>query len=192
LKTIKKNVLQSNSHKNKINDEIRAKEVRLIDEDGKMLGIVPFLQALRMAEEKELDLVEISPNANPPVCKILDYSKFIYEQQKREKTQKKQQTSQEIKELRFTWRTATHDFDFKVRHAREFLEEGSKVKATVMFRGREIAHREVGEDLLNKFIEVLSDIAKIDTPVKLDGKRMSVILILDKGKVKKGQKTEVS
>ncbi|MCE5304486.1 MAG: translation initiation factor IF-3 [Chloroherpetonaceae bacterium] len=192
MKTIKKNVLQSNSHKNKINDEIRAKEVRLIDEDGKMLGIVPFLQALRMAEEKELDLVEISPNANPPVCKILDYSKFIYEQQKREKTQKKQQTSQEIKELRFTWRTATHDFDFKVRHAREFLEEGSKVKATVMFRGREIAHREVGEDLLNKFIEVLSDIAKIDTPVKLDGKRMSVILILDKGKVKKGQKTEVS
>ncbi|MEN6295578.1 MAG: translation initiation factor IF-3 [Chloroherpetonaceae bacterium] len=192
MKTIKKNVLQSNSHKNKINDEIRAKEVRLIDEDGKMLGIVPFLQALRMAEEKELDLVEISPNANPPVCKILDYSKFIYEQQKREKTQKKQQTSQEIKELRFTWRTASHDFDFKVRHAREFLEEGSKVKATVMFRGREIAHREVGEDLLNKFIEVLSDIAKIDTPVKLDGKRMSVILILDKGKVKKGQKTEVS
>lgn len=192
MKTIQKNTIQTNSHKNKINDEITARDVRLIDEDGKMLGVVPILQALRIAEEKELDLVEISPNAKPPVCKILDYRKFVYEQQKREKTQKKQQTSQDIKELRFTWRTADHDFNFKVRHAREFLMDGNKVKATVMFRGREIAHREVGEELLNKFIESLSDISKIDTPLKLDGKRMSVILILDKSKAKKSQKTEDS
>jgi len=192
LKTIQTTTLPSNTRKNRVNDEIIAKEVRLIDETGKMIGVVPILQALRIAEEKDLDLVEISPNANPPVCKILDYRKFIYEQQKREKTQRKQQSSQEMKELRFTWRTADHDFNFKVRHAREFLEEGNKVKATVMFRGREIAHREVGEELLNKFVESLSDIAKIDTPVKLDGKRMSVILALDKSKVKKSQKTEIS
>jgi len=192
LKTIQTTTLPSNTRKNRVNDEIIAKEVRLIDENGKMIGVVPILQALRIAEEKDLDLVEISPNANPPVCKILDYRKFIYEQQKREKTQRKQQSSQEMKELRFTWRTADHDFNFKVRHAREFLEEGNKVKATVMFRGREIAHREVGEELLNKFVESLSDIAKIDTPIKLDGKRMSVILALDKSKVKKSQKTEIS
>ncbi|HPD33338.1 MAG TPA: translation initiation factor IF-3 [Candidatus Kapabacteria bacterium] len=192
MKTIQTTTLPSNTRKNRVNDEIIAKEVRLIDETGKMIGVVPILQALRIAEEKDLDLVEISPNANPPVCKILDYRKFIYEQQKREKTQRKQQSSQEMKELRFTWRTADHDFNFKVRHAREFLEEGNKVKATVMFRGREIAHREVGEELLNKFVESLSDIAKIDTPVKLDGKRMSVILALDKSKVKKSQKTEIS
>lgn len=192
MKTIQTATLPSTTHKNRVNDEINAKEVRLIDEDGKMIGVVPILQALRIAEEKDLDLVEISPNANPPVCKILDYRKFIYEQQKREKTQRKQQSSQEMKELRFTWRTAEHDFNFKVRHAREFLEEGNKVKATVMFRGREIAHREVGEELLSKFVESLSDIAKIDTPIKLDGKRMSVILALDKSKAKKSQKTEIS
>jgi translation initiation factor IF-3 len=192
LKTIQTATLPSTTHKNRVNDEINAKEVRLIDQDGKMIGVVPILQALRIAEEKDLDLVEISPNANPPVCKILDYRKFIYEQQKREKTQRKQQSSQEMKELRFTWRTAEHDFNFKVRHAREFLEEGNKVKATVMFRGREIAHREVGEELLSKFVESLSDIAKIDTPIKLDGKRMSVILALDKSKAKKSQKTEIS
>lgn len=191
MKTIQKNTLQTNTHKNRLNDEIHAKEVRLIDADGKMLGVVPILQALRMAEEKELDLVEISPNANPPVCKILDYRKYVYEQQKREKNQRKQQTSQEMKELRFTWRTADHDFNFKIRHAREFLEEGNKVKATVMFRGREIAHREVGEELLNRFIESLSDIAKIDTPLKLDGKRISVILTPDKSKAKKSQKSEI-
>ncbi|HOV92370.1 MAG TPA: translation initiation factor IF-3 [Candidatus Kapabacteria bacterium] len=192
MKTIQTATLPSTTHKNRVNDEINAKEVRLIDQDGKMIGVVPILQALRIAEEKDLDLVEISPNANPPVCKILDYRKFIYEQQKREKTQRKQQSSQEMKELRFTWRTAEHDFNFKVRHAREFLEEGNKVKATVMFRGREIAHREVGEELLSKFVESLSDIAKIDTPIKLDGKRMSVILALDKSKAKKSQKTEIS
>ncbi len=192
MKTIQTATLPSTTHKNRVNDEINAKEVRLIDQDGKMIGVVPILQALRIAEEKDLDLVEISPNANPPVCKILDYRKFIYEQQKREKTQRKQQSSQEMKELRFTWRTAEHDFNFKVRHAREFLEEGNKVKATVMFRGREIAHREVGEELLSKFVESLSDIAKIDTPIKLDGKRMSVILALGKSKAKKSQKTEIS
>lgn len=174
--------------KHRLNNQIRAKEIRLIDDTGKMLGIVTVAEALRLAEQKELDLVEISPAANPPVCKILDYSKFIYEQQKREKIQKKQQASQQMKELRFTWRTATHDFNFKVRHAREFLEDGNKVKATVMFRGREITHQEVGQELLNKFVEAVADISKIDSPVRLEGKKLSVVLSPDKIKTKKQTK----
>jgi translation initiation factor IF-3 len=171
--------------KHRLNNQIRAKEIRLIDDTGKMLGVVSVLEALKMAEQRELDLVEISPAANPPVCKILDYSKFVYEQQKREKTQKKQQSSQQMKELRFTWRTATHDFNFKVKHAREFLEEGNKVKATVMFRGREITHQEVGKELLDKFIEAVSDLSKVDSPAKLEGKKLSVVLSPDKTKAKK-------
>jgi translation initiation factor IF-3 len=176
--------------KHRLNNQIRAKEIRLIDDTGKMLGIVSVSEALRLAEQKELDLVEISPAANPPVCKILDYSKFVYEQQKREKVQKKQQASQQMKELRFTWRTATHDFNFKVRHAREFLEDGNKVKATVIFRGREITHQEVGQELLNKFVEAVADISKIDSPVRLEGKKLSVVLSPDKVKAKKQTKEE--
>lgn len=171
--------------KHRLNHQIRVSEIRLIDHDGKMVGVVTVKEALRMAELRELDLVEISPNANPPVCKILDYSKFLYEQQKREKVQKRQQINQQMKELRFTWRTATHDFNFKTKHAREFLEDGNKVKATVMFRGREITHQEVGEDLLKRFVESLADIAKIDSPIRLEGKKLSVVLSPDKVKIQK-------
>ncbi len=174
-----------NKVKTRVNHQIRAKEIRLIDHEGKMIGVVSVSEALRMAELRELDLVEISPNANPPVCKIMDFAKFIYEQQKREKVQKKQQSSQQLKELRFTARTASHDFNFKVRHAREFLTEGNKVKATVMFRGREIVHQKVGEDLLNKLIEEVQDIAKLDSPPKLEGKKMSIMLSPDKTKIAK-------
>jgi translation initiation factor IF-3 len=186
LKTQK--VIPSNNDnkvKTRVNHQIRAKEIRLIDHEGKMIGVVSVSEALRMAELRELDLVEISPNANPPVCKIMDFAKFIYEQQKREKVQKKQQSSQQLKELRFTARTASHDFNFKVRHAREFLTEGNKVKATVMFRGREIVHQKVGEDLLNKLIEEVQDIAKLDSPPKLEGKKMSIMLSPDKTKIAK-------
>lgn len=174
-----------NKVKTRINNQIRAKEIRLIDHEGKMIGVVSVPEALRMAELRELDLVEISPNANPPVCKIMDFAKFIYEQQKREKVQKRQQSSQQLKELRFTARTASHDFNFKVRHAREFLIEGNKVKATVMFRGREIVHQSVGEELLNKLIEEVQDIAKLDAPPKLEGKKMSIVLSPDKTKIAK-------
>lgn len=171
--------------KHRLNHQIRVPEIRLIDQDNKMIGIIGVKEALRMAELRELDLVEISPAANPPVCKIMDYSKFLYEQQKREKAQKRQQSNQQMKELRFTWRTATHDFNFKTKHAREFLEDGNKVKATVMFRGREITHQEVGEDLLKRFIEALVDIAKVDSPIRLEGKKLSVILSPDKVKIQK-------
>ncbi|OGU60693.1 MAG: translation initiation factor IF-3 [Ignavibacteria bacterium GWF2_33_9] len=167
---------------------MKVPEIRLIDQDGKMVGVVTVKDALRMAEVRELDLVEISPNAKPPVCKILDYSKFLYDQQKREKAQKRQQQAQQMKELRFTWRTAQHDFNFKAKHAREFLEEGNKVKATVMFRGREITHQEVGEELLKRFIEELEDISKVDSPIKLEGRKLNVILSPDKTKMKKTAK----
>jgi len=112
--------------KHRLNHQIRIAEIRLIDQDNKMLGIISTKEALRMAEQRELDLVEISPAPNPPVCKIMDYSNFLYEQQKREKMQKRQQINQQMKELRFTWRTATHDFNFKTKHAREFWKTATR------------------------------------------------------------------
>jgi len=124
----------------RINEEIRVPEVRVVDEDGAMLGVMATREAIELAYEREKDLVEIAQQANPPVCKIIDYGKFAYEQQKREKLAKKAQHHAQLKEVRFKWRTDTHDFDFKTRHAREFLGEGHKVKATVMFKGREIMH----------------------------------------------------
>ena len=175
--------------KNRINEQINAKEVRVIDSQGAMLGIMPTSQALAMANEKELDLIEISPNANPPVVKIMDYGKFQYELQKKEKHARKQQQQQQMKEIRFKWRTATHDFNFKMRHAREFIAEGNKVKATVMFRGREITHQEFGQELLDKFVAALEDIAKVDQQIHSEGKMLSVVMAPDKTKKPKTEKS---
>lgn len=194
MKTFKPN-FDSNADdksKNRLNHQIRAKEIRLIDSEGKMVGIVSVNEALRMAEQRDLDLVEISPGANPPVCKIMDYAKFVYEQQKREKVQKRQAAAQQMKELRFTARIASHDFNFKTRHAREFLLEGNKVKATVFFRGREILNQKVGEELLQKLVEELQDISKVDSPAKLEGKKLSLTLSPDKAKIQKLQKTNLN
>ncbi|MFN3269436.1 MAG: translation initiation factor IF-3 [Candidatus Kapaibacteriota bacterium] len=178
---------QSDS-KYKVNNEIRVEQVRLIDEQGKMIGIFPTREALKIASERDLDLVLIAPQADPPVARIIDYGKFIFEQQKKEKAERKKQAQQQLKEIRFKWRTDTHDFNFKVRHAREFLLEGNKVKASVFFRGREIMHQEVGEELLNRFIQELSDISKIDQSLKSEGKRISVILAPDKAKIQQYEK----
>jgi translation initiation factor IF-3 len=169
----------------RINDEINAKEIRVVDAEGKILGIMSSREALRIAEERQLDLIEIAPQANPPVCKIMDFGKFAYEQQKKEKHQRKQQQQQQMKEIRFKPRTATHDFNFKLRHARTFIEEGNKVKASVMFRGREITHQSIGQELLERFIAQLDDIAKIDSPLRFEGKVMTVIFAPDKTKKKK-------
>ena len=163
-------------NKYRVNQDIKAPEIRLIDVNNTQLGIRTRTEALRMAELKNLDLVEIAPNAKPPVCKIIDYGKFLYELQKKEKIQKKNQIIQTLKEIRFKWRTADHDFNFKVKHARNFINEGSKVKAIVIFRGRELAHTQIGKDLLLKFIEAMSDIAKIDQPLNEEGRSVSVIL----------------
>jgi translation initiation factor IF-3 len=147
--------------------------------------------ARRLAEEKGRDLVEIAPQAKPPVCKIIDYGKFRYEQQKREKLQKKNQAVSVLKEIRFHPNTDVHDFEFKTKHAVNFLEEGNKVKATVMFKGREMAYVEQGEDLLNRFIEKVKEYGKLEMEPKLEGRNMSLIVvpISKKGK-KKQQKTE--
>ncbi len=171
----------------RINEFITAKELRVIDPDGKMIGILQKKEALRIAEEKELDLVEIAPQAKPPVAKIIDYGKFQYEQQKREKHQRKQQQAQQMKEIRFKWRTDTHDFNFKTRHARKFIEEGNKVKASIMFRGREITHKDIGQELLERFIEELSDVAKVDQPLRSEGKVMHVVMAPDRTKRPKKQ-----
>lgn len=171
-------------HRHRINEEITVNEIRVLDADGALIGILTKRAALAMAEEREMDLVEIAPQAKPPVCKIIDYGKFIYELQKKEKLQKKNQQQQQVKEVRFKWRTQTHDFNFKVRHAREFIREGNKVKASVMFRGREITHTDIGRELLERFIAELTDVAKVDAPLRMEGKSLSVVLSPDKTKKK--------
>jgi translation initiation factor IF-3 len=138
-----------------------------------------------MAEEKEQDLVEIAPQAKPPVCKIIDYGKFRYEQQKRDKLQRKNQSVSILKEIRFHPNTDVHDFEFKAKHAINFLNEGNKVKATVRFKGREMAYKEQGSDLLNRFIERIEEYAKVETPIKMEGRNMSVILVPLSKKIKK-------
>jgi len=138
-----------------------------------------------MASEKEQDLVEIAPQAKPPVCKIIDYGKFRYEQQKRDKLQKKNQSVSILKEIRFHPNTDVHDFEFKAKHAINFLNEGNKVKATVRFKGREMAYKEQGSNLLNRFIERIEEFAKVETPIKMEGRNMSVILVPLPKKIKK-------
>lgn len=171
---------RDNNRKHKINAEIKGLEFRVVDQDGNMLGVLSRAEALRIADEQQVDLVEIAPQAKPPVVKVIDYGKFIYEIQKKEKQQKKNQHQQQMKEIRFKWRTDTHDFNFKTKHAREFLLDGNKVKGLVMFRGREITHKEIGINLLEKFVEELKDISKIDSAIKFEGRNLTVILAPEK------------
>jgi len=154
---------------------IRASQVRVVDPQGNH-GTYPIEKAIEMAESQHLDLVEISPNADPPVCKIIDFGKFRYEQQKKQKEQRKKSQSVELKEIRFRPHTDTHDFNFKTKHARNFLESGNKVRAYVQFRGRDIIYKDHGMDVLRRFIEALSDLAKIDQAPRMEGRRMTTIL----------------
>ena len=149
------------------------------------MGIYTVRDALKIAGERGQDLIEIAPQAKPPVCKVIDFGKFKYEQQKREKIQRKNQTVSLLKEIRLHPNTDVHDFEFKAKHAINFLEEGNKVKVVVMFKGREMAYTEQGEDLLNRFIEKVEDIAKVESPIKMEGRNMNVILIPSKTKSKK-------
>jgi translation initiation factor IF-3 len=144
-------------------------------------------EALRLAVQRGLDLIEIVPNANPPVCKVMDFGKFKYEQTKKDKIQRKHQHTSQMKELRFHPNTDVHDFEFKARHARKFLEEGHKLKATVVFKGREITYKEHGEELLKRLSEQLADIAKIDQVAKLEGRSMAMIFAPDKTSKKKSE-----
>jgi translation initiation factor IF-3 len=153
--------------------------------DGTQLGIYTVRDALKISAERGMDLIEIAPQAKPPVCKIIDFGKYKYEQQKREKIQRKNQQVTLLKEIRLHPNTDVHDFDFKAKHAINFLEEGNKVKVVVMFKGREMAYTEQGEELLNRFIERVEDIAKVESPIKMEGRNMNMILIPSKTKSKK-------
>ena len=159
-----------------INEEIRDKEVRLISNDGEQLGIVPIQKAQEIAVEKGMDLVKIAPQAKPPVCKIMDYGKFRFEQAKREKEARKNQRVVEIKEIRLTPNIDIGDLNTKVKNACRFLKDGDKVKVSVRFRGREVTHSSLGQDLLLKFAEECGEIAVMDKSPKLEGRHMSIFL----------------
>ena len=165
-----------------LNEEIRDKEVRLIGADGAQLGIVSSAEANAMAEEQGLDLVKISPNAVPPVCKIMDYSKFCYDQKKREKDAKKNQRVVEIKEIRMSPSIDTNDLNTKVKAAQKFLADGNRVKVSVRFRGREMAHTDIGKGLLDRFAEQCAEVANLDKAAKLEGRMMSIFLSPKAGK----------
>jgi translation initiation factor IF-3 len=160
----------------RINDRIRAKEVRVIDEEGKQLGIMPPFEALKLARGQGLDLVEVAPTASPPVCRIINYGKYLYQLSKRQHEARKHQKSIELKEVKFRTRTSEHDFEVKRNHILRFLEEGSKVKATIMFRGREMAHKEIGMEMMKRLIEELGEAAQVETRPKLEGPNLTAII----------------
>ena len=170
----------------RINEQIRVREVRIVGDDGS--SVVPTREALDMARDQGVDLVEISPNANPPVCRLIDYSKFLYQQKKRQKEMKAKQVKVEVKEIRFGPQTDEHDYQFKLKHAKEFLEEGNKVRAYVFFRGRSILFKEQGEMLLLRFANDLEELAKVEGMPSLEGKKMFLYLAPKKaGVAKKSQ-----
>ena len=158
----------------RVNDQIRARDVRVVSDGG--AEVMPARKALELARQQELDLVEISPNAQPPVCRIVDYSKFLYQQKKHAKEMKQKQVKVETKEIRFGPQTDEHDYNFKLKHAKGFLEDGDKVKAYVFFKGRSILFKEQGEVLLLRFANDLEDYAKVDQMPVLEGKRMTIQL----------------
>jgi len=151
--------------------------VRLIDKDGNQMGVVPIENALESATETGLDLVEISPNAKPPVCRIMNYGKYKYEISKKAKKARKNRNIIHVKEIKMRSEISDHDFNFKVRHAEEFLKRGDKVKFTLVFRGREILHKEIGENVLNRIVESLQDIAAVETQIRKDGNNLTMIMV---------------
>ena len=161
---------------NRINNEITAPMVRIVGDNVEPNLVVPIRQAIAMADEMELDLIEISPNAEPPVCRIADYQKFLYQQKRKAKEIKAKQVKVVVKEIRFGPQTDDHDYNFKLKHAENFIKEGAKVKASVFFRGRSIVFKEPGEILLLRFATDLEEIAKVEMMPKLDGKKMNMML----------------
>lgn len=159
-----------------INEEIRDKEVRVITAEGEQLGIMSAKDALKKAEQKNLDLVKIAPNAQPPVCKIMDYGKYRFDQAKKEKEAKKNQKVVETKEIRLSVNIDTHDFDTKVNHAIKFLKAGNKVKVSIRFRGREMAHAHLGNGIMERFAVALEEIGTVDKPAKLEGRQMLMFM----------------
>src|SRR6266705_2012234 len=167
---------ESLHRKTRINERIRAKEIRVIGSSGAQLGIMTPENALRMATEEGLDLVEVASEANPPVCRIMDFGKYKYTQARRQKEARKKQTTIQVKEVKMGPKTERHDFDFKLKHVRRFLEEGHKAKVTVRFKGREMAHTELGWKMLNKMVEATQDIANTENNPRLEGRMLHIIL----------------
>ncbi len=160
----------------RINENITSQEIRVIDADGEMQGVMTVADGVKLALEAGLDLVEVSPNASPPVCKILDYGKYKYEQQKKASEARKKQKTVDVKEVKIRPGIEEHDYQVKLRNARRFLENGDKVKVTMRFRGREMAHQDIGMDLLKRMVEEVSDIGKVDLAPKLEGRQMIMVL----------------
>ncbi len=188
---IRRNLIPSVSPRRKkgerINNQIRAYKVRVIGSDGAQIGVLPLNSALERARIEGLDLVEIAPNANPPVCKILDYGKYLYEKEKKRKKHLKRQSSIQLKEIKFTPTISDHDYNFKLKNAITFLESNNKVKFSVHFRGRELAHTDFGYNLLNRVKEDLKEIAKVEGPPSREGRNLIMIVraIKDSGKEKR-------
>ena len=160
----------------RINNQIRISPVRLIDVDGAQVGVIPLDEAKQLAEERELDLVEVASNTRPPVCRIMDYGKYKYRESKKAKEAKKKQHVIQLKELKLRSKIEEHDFQFKVRHVRKFLEKHCRVKLTMVFRGREVVHKELGERVLNRLFDLVSDLAVQEGSIKMEGRNMIMIL----------------
>lgn len=174
----------------RLNHEIRVREVRLIDETGKQLGIYPTREALNVAMERGLDLVEVSPTARPPVCRLMDYSKFMYEKSRREREARRAQRQIEIKEIQVRPKTAEHDINFKLSRARKFLGEGNKIRVRVRFRGREITHADLAVDLMERVASELGDVATVEQPPRMEGRSMIMLLTPSKADAKAEPKSE--
>ncbi len=170
----------SNANEHRINDRIRAREVRLVDVDSKQLGIKPLPEALSIARQRDLDLVEVAPDANPPVCRIMDYGKFKFDEAQRAKESRRKTTSSGIKEMKYRPKIGQGDFDTKTRQVARFLGEGHKVKITIMFRGREMSHPELGKKILDRVAEDVTELGKVEAAPKLDGRNMIMVLAPDK------------
>ena len=166
-----------NEKRVRVNEQINVSPVRLIDEEGTQIGIVPIEQALGVAEEAGLDLVEVSPNTKPPVCKVMNYGKYKYEISKKTKSAHKGRHVSHVKEIKMRPEISEHDFNFKIKHAIEFLKRGDKVKFTLVFRGREILHKDIGEDVLRRIIEVLQDYAVLESSIRSEGRNLAMIMV---------------
>jgi translation initiation factor IF-3 len=180
-----KGKMPQNKDDHRINEMIRVPQVRLIDEKGGQVGVVATREALRMAQDVNLDLMEVAPNAKPPVCKICDYGKFKYEKKKKEHAARKKQTVIKVKEIQLRPNTDTHDLDYKFKNARKFLEDGDKVKVTMMFRGRQMAHQDIGRAVMDDVVKKLEDCATLEARPKLEGRKM--IMVLSPSKAKKAK-----
>src|SRR3954453_19982040 len=172
-----------------MNERIRAREVRLVDTDGTQLGIKPLPEALHIARQQDLDLVEVAPDANPPVCRIMDYGKFKFDTAQRAKESRRKTTSTSIKEMKYRPKIGTGDFDTKTRQVAKFLGEGHKVKITIMFRGRELSHQELGLRILDRVAETVNEVAKVEAAPKVDGRNMVMVLAPDKRAQQHAKKT---